>query len=393
MKITSALIVGLCIAILAAWASSPDPKFNPASFESEPLVSQLMPIEQAATLAQYLEEDGTRTTMLVLSVSEGTASGIDLRELGASSGEDPFAALAEADITPITKGEADDYFLLSLPFSELLASGPNGSRHIGTGTNFPEHADEANSSSVFQFPKFGRATPARTKVKAEEGVLLDYEVELCIRFDRSIGSVEDFDRATKGFFLCGDFTNRNALVHLADPDNLDSGVGFSDAKSGPDFFPTGPFLVVPNDWEAFVDSVRMTTDINGEPRQDARGSEMTLNFRQLVEKAFSDVSEQRFRYRDRFFRLVPESRIDQSAAVMSGTAEGTIFTPPTRGDIIEAGINYLRNGGPIGEADFLTIVRETFIENELAGGHFLQPGDTVRHRSNHLGSIEIRVTE
>ena len=92
----------------------------------------------------------------------------------------------------------------------------------------------------------------------------------------------DFDTAVKGLFLCGDFTNRNALVELVDPDNLDSGHGFSDSKSGPDFFPTGPFIVVPKDLASFVSNLRMTTSVNQQARQDARGGEMTLDFRQLA---------------------------------------------------------------------------------------------------------------
>ena len=272
-------------------------------------------------------------------------------------------------------------------------TGSNGDRHIGTGTNFPEHAEEANSGSVFQFPKFGPATPARTTVKAQPDVLLDYEIELCVRFDRDIRSAEDFDAAVKGFFLCGDFTNRNALVELADPDNLDSGYGFSDAKSGPDFYPSGPFLVIPADWAAFVDNLRMTTAVNDEPRQDARGGEMTLDFRQLVERSFTDMSEKRFLYRDGFEYLAPEQTIDTSMTLMSGTAEGVIFVPPTRGDMIEGLVDYLAAGGPISGTSLIDAVKQRFIRNELETAHFLQPGDVVHYRSSYLGDIKIRVVE
>jgi hypothetical protein len=39
----------------------------------------------------------------------------------------------------------------------------------------------------------------------------------------------------------------------------------------------------------------------------------------------------------------------------------------------------------------MDIARRKFIANELAGGHFLQPNDVVRHRSNFLGDIVITV--
>lgn len=391
--LTAPVLLGLAVlAVLAAWASAPDPSFNPASFEQRPLAQRLLPIEEAATLAQFIGPDGTHSTMIVLAADESSVTGVDLTRLGAQTGEDPFAALAQANITPLRQGEQGDWPQLTVPIADLLPSAPAGGRHIGTGTNFPEHAEEASSTAVFQFPKFGIATPARTQVRAESGILLDYEVELCMRFDREIANLADFDAATKGIFLCGDFTNRNALVHLADPDDLDSGSGFSDAKSGPDFFPTGPFLVVPRDWQAVARDLRMTTSLNGEPRQDARGGEMTLDFRALAEKALADMARPRFLFRGDMHLLAPHGRIERDMTLMSGTAEGTIFTPPSRADIIEAGLVYARNLGPFGERDFMDTARNRFIANELAGAHFLQPGDIVRHGSNYLGDIEVLVT-
>jgi 2-keto-4-pentenoate hydratase/2-oxohepta-3-ene-1,7-dioic acid hydratase in catechol pathway len=230
-------------------------------------------------------------------------------------------------------------------------------------------------------------------VQVGPGILLDYEVELCVRFDRELRAAEDFDIAVKGFFLCGDFTNRNALINLADPDNLDSGSGFSDAKSGPDFFPTGPFLVIPRDWRSFVSNIRITTSVNGSARQDARGSEMTLDFRALVDKAFDDMTEPRFLHRGEYSTLMPDGAIATTAALMSGTPEGTIFSPPTRGDIIEAMVAFVLAGGPLGDESFMDIARKRFISNELSGRHYLQPGDAVYHGSNYLGDIAVDVVE
>ena len=383
--------LALATAVFAAWATAPDPQFNPASFEDKPLVQQIAPLEEAITLAQVRAPDGGTRTLLVLARDGESVTGIDLAALGAPATGDPFAALAAADLAPVRAGRAGALPQVTVAIDALLPSGPAGTRHIGTGTNFPEHAAEADSGAVFQFPKFGPASPARTQVQAQPGILLDYEVEICVRFDRPLRAAEDFDRAVKAFFLCGDFTNRNALINLADPDNLDSGSGFSDAKSGPDFFPTGPFLVIPADWKAFVANLRMTTSVNGAPRQDARGGEMTLDFRALAQKAFTDMSAARFLYRGGYTKLMPDGAIPPSATLMSGTAEGTIFTPPTRADLIEAALAYAAAGGPLARQPALDIARRSFIANELAGGHFLQPGDEVRHGSSALGDIVITV--
>ena len=384
-------MIAMAVIVFTAWATSPDPQFNPASFEEEPLVQGFAPLEQAITLAQFRAPNGDTHTLLVLGREGESVTGIDLAELGTPATADPFAALAAVNLTPVLAGRAGTMPKVTVEISDLLPSGPAGTRQIGTGTNFPEHAEEAESGTVFQFPKFGPASPARTRVQAPEGVLLDYEVEICVRFDRTLRTVEDFDLAVKAFFLCGDFTNRNALINLADPDNLDSGSGFSDAKSGPDFFPTGPFLVIPRDWKTFVANIRMTTAINDAPRQDARGSEMTLDFRGLALKAFTDMTKSRFLYRGSYTTLMPDGAIPPSATLMSGTAEGTIFTPPTRRDLIDAAFAYVIAGGPFARQSPMDIAREKFIANELAGGHFLQPNDVVRHRSNVLGDIVITV--
>ncbi|MEM1132101.1 MAG: fumarylacetoacetate hydrolase family protein [Pseudomonadota bacterium] len=391
LKIGLGLSVLTVAGMFVAWATSPDPQFNTASFEDEALVERIAPMSEATTLAQFTGEGAEARTLLVLSFSEESVTGIDLVELGGKLSADPFKALASVSTLPTDIKAAQSYPTIEVPIALLLPAGSSGGRHIGTGTNFPEHAEEANSGSVFQFPKFGVATPARTTVTSQSDILLDYEVELCMRFDRDIASLEDFDAATKGVFLCGDFTNRNALVELADPDNLDSGSGFSDSKSGPGHFPTGPFLVIPKDWKAFVSDIRMTTNLNDEPRQDARGGEMTLDFRELVAKSLGDMSEPRFLYRDGYELLAPNASIEQSMTLMSGTSEGVIFTTPSRGDIIHAISNYLLAGGPLASSGFMEGAKATFIENELASGHFLQPGDTVRHGSSYLGNIEVKV--
>lgn len=390
--VVAMLLLGVA-ALAIAWATSPDPKFNPASFEQEELVPTVAPIELAATLAQVQQADGTIATLLVTSFDGVEATAADLSAESGIYGFDPFAVLAAFSQVQLEELASQADLLRSYPIAELLTAAPLGDRHIGTGTNFPEHAEEASSESVFQFPKFGRAGQARTMVQSKADVLLDYEVELCMRFDRDIASVEDFDAAVKGIFLCGDFTDRTKLMRLVDIDNLDSGHGFSDSKSRTDFYPAGPFLVVPRDWQSFVAEERFTTLVNGKPRQDARGGEMTMDFRALTQKALVDMDRPRFLYDDDYYHLAPNRQIDADMTLMSGTAEGVIFTQPSRADFIEGGLAYLFSGKWIvGEGPIPTAI-EAFLQNELESGHFLQPGDLVEHRSSHLGTIEVQVTD
>lgn len=397
MLIKYARILAIAILLISfltfiAWLSSPDPKFNKASFEAEALKQSIAEPETALTLAQYRSDSGAVNTLLVEAIIAGKVSGIDLTDLGAKRLDDPFAVLASVAAEDLSAAFSQPLERHVVEIADLLPTGPAGNRHLGIGTNFPEHAEEANSDSVFAFPKFGTATPARTTVSAPAGSLLDYEVELCIRFDRPIYSLEDFDEAVKGVFLCADFTDRIALLELADPDNLDSGYGFSDAKSGPGYYPTGPFLVIPADWSSFVANLRMMTFLNGEARQDARGHEMKLDFRALTEKVLSDMQVRRFYYADEFYKLAPKQRIDQDMTLMSGTAEGVIFTPPARHDYIEIVLAYLLRGGLFNGASIMDTAIPVFIKNEQVSGHYLKPGDEVVYKSNLLGDIVVDVT-
>ncbi|PWL25069.1 MAG: hypothetical protein DCO98_01480 [Altererythrobacter sp. XM-24bin4] len=52
-------MIGLIVIVLfLIWLTSPDPKFNPASFEDAPLEPGLAPLSEAVTLAQVMQANG-----------------------------------------------------------------------------------------------------------------------------------------------------------------------------------------------------------------------------------------------------------------------------------------------------------------------------------------------
>ena len=61
-----------------AWVSSPDPKYNPASFEEEPIEASLADLSEAIILAQYKSGDGETVTLLVEAYEGEFVTGIDL---------------------------------------------------------------------------------------------------------------------------------------------------------------------------------------------------------------------------------------------------------------------------------------------------------------------------
>lgn len=384
-------IIALVALLYVLKITAPDPKFNLATFEKTPLQSGILPTADGWTLAQTVVANGSVRTLLVTNFDADSVSAIDLKSVGGAESTNPFEVLASFTEQELAGLVNDESLSQSFAFSALVSVAGNADRHLAIGTNFPEHAEEAQSDSVFNFPKFGVATPARTSVDWIEGGLLDYEVELCLRFDRPIQSLEDFDAASKGFFLCGDFTERATLLRLIDADNLDSGTGFSDGKSGPGFFPSGALLVIPHDWQSFITNERMTTAMNGEPRQDARGGEMIYDFRALTSKVLSDMDKPRFLFKDDYVKLAPSNQIDQDMILMSGTSEGVIFTTPTRADFINALFTYIRNGAMFGDQTLYDTAIESFLGSEYKSGHFMQPGDQIEFNSASLGNIVVDV--
>lgn len=372
---------------------------NVISTENTPMVSSVLPADQAITLTQVRDKNEAVRTLLVTDTSDAVATTVDLVGYGATLNASPFRVITELGREKLTglfaqaqSGE-NGVATKTYPFSALEPAAGTAIRHIGSGTNFPEHAEETASELVFNFPKFGAPTPPVTTIAYDSEVLLDYEVEICVRFDRDIATIEDFDVAQKGFFLCGDFTDRSKLMRLIDPDNFDSGSGFSDSKSGPDFFPSGPFLVIPTDWKEFVAEERIQTYRGGELRQDSRGGEMIVNFRELVGNVLGDTTSTRFVFKGQNTLLVEDATISEGQALMSGTPEGVIFMPPTARQIARGIIGYVTSGTFLSSVSGYQRVIESFIDEERDSKRFLQIGETIDYVSSSMGSIHVSVVD
>jgi 2-keto-4-pentenoate hydratase/2-oxohepta-3-ene-1,7-dioic acid hydratase in catechol pathway len=395
--LTGALLAGAALGICLR----PPPGHNPAVFEGSPLIPGVAALDEAITLGLARDPDGVLTPVLVLGFEGQAAAGeAQGRETvrgkavpaSISGGETELMTLMTRAQPGALRALADDPSqpVRSWALSAFLPTG-RGERQIAAGTNFPEHAEEVAVAQPFQFPKFGPATPALATVAAAPAMLLDYEGELCLRFDRPVSSPETFEAALKGIFLCGDFTDRAVLTRLVRPGDVGSGIGFSDAKSGPDLFPTGPFLVFPRDWRAFVAAERFTTAVDGSPRQDARGRQMSLAFDALAARAVTDGDAPRWLHRGAPAQLAPGGVIAEGAALMSGTPAGVIYRPPDALEIA-CGIGaYVCLGRFLTGERPVAFVIERYLARLSAAGHFLQPGQTVRHASSRLGAITVHV--
>lgn len=391
-------ILTTLLLIAFVFGANEDPgRTNPISAETEPLIPSVLPVSEGFTFARVAAAEGKTRPLLVTGLSEAGVSAIDLSELGADPTADLFAAMRGMGARRLTalfhqaQGADGADLTQTYAWGRLLSVAGSGDRHVASGTNFIEHAEETESQSVFNFPKFGQPTPPVTTVARKEDMLLDYEVEICMMFDRDIAVIDDFDEAQKGVFLCGDFSDRAVLSRMIDVDNFDSGSGFSDAKSGPDFFPTGGLLVIPGDWESFVDKERIATFRNGQLRQDARGGEMILDFRQLTERVLADATSTRFVYQGGTHTLIEDRKIARDQVLMSGTPEGVIFMPPTWRQMTRGIMRYLSSGGFLTETSGYEAVVGSFIRDELNSRRFLQPDEQITHASASMGTVVVTV--
>ncbi|GAA0464972.1 hypothetical protein GCM10009096_01870 [Parasphingorhabdus litoris] len=366
-------------------------RMNRISAETQVLKPELAPVSTAFTFTQVEGTSGEVRVLLVTDYRGAHIEAIDLADLGAPVGADVFDASAAVGDEALkraatTRGSRSRYVI-----DDLLPSGAMVDKHLATGANFLEHAKEASSRTVFNFPKFGKPTPARTTLVVKPGTLMDYEAEISVRFDRDIRSIADFRAARMGFFLCGDFTDRARLVHMIDSKNIRSARGFSDAKSGADYFPTGPFLVIPHNWRTFIQKERIVTYLNGELRQDARGGEMILDFEALVAKALTNGGGGNYCFRGKPIPLLDDETIARGSAVMSGTGEGVIFMPPTWEDKLGGILDHILLGRFLHEKSPFNSIANRFVRNELKAERYMRVGDKVVHESSSMGAVHVKL--
>lgn len=345
----------------------------------------LAPFEKAHTFAQLRRDAGSSgpSTLLVLSLAPGGVTAIDLSALSGLHGLDAFDVVKRFDSAALDALARQPQRARRYPLASLLGVGPRGLAHVAAGTNYPAHGEETGVEGAFLFPKLAPASGPRMTVATAPGVLLDYEVEVCARFDRELRSMADFDAARKGLFLCGDFTDRATLVRNIDLRNITSGDGFADAKSGADRFPTGPFLVVPRDWKAFLAEVTIATYVDGRPRQGARAADMIKDLPTIVRETLQEAGTRTWSYRGGRIPMVERAAIGTESAVLTGTGDGVVFREP--GAAVMKEVMTARD-----RAAQLAVI-ERYLAGEAARRIYLQPGNRVRHSSNYLGWIEAGV--
>jgi 2-keto-4-pentenoate hydratase/2-oxohepta-3-ene-1,7-dioic acid hydratase in catechol pathway len=238
------------------------------------------------------------------------AKGIDTLALYRNLGSEVIRTALDSEVTFI------EWEALGLPFEPRPQA-------VAAGTNFAAHAEEVGlDEGPFLFPKISK--PSAWNDTLPESARLDYEVELCAV------PIDDYaieKPSALGVTLCNDFTDRWDLVRTIDLDGPLGRTGFADGKSGERRLPLGALLVVPQELDTFLDGVALGLAVNGDLRQQGRGSQMIWNASKVMQETLHQC-DQPYQYQGAELSLTECGAIKAGTVVMLGTPDGVAFQMP-----------------------------------------------------------------
>jgi 2,4-diketo-3-deoxy-L-fuconate hydrolase len=390
MRILSLAAIGLILAVTAAAfvvGFRPQPvQVPPRPAPTIPLRATLAiaPLDRALTFAR--SGDGVAAqTFAVSRYQDGVVTGVDLAPL-LQPGEDAIAAYNRLGYDAIVAFVATAKTSVSHDAATLAVPVDLRAVHAAVATNYPEHADEAKvRDGPFMFAKVAQPTASRATIPASQG-LLDYEVELCLV---TLSPLPAASGAKGGLVLCNDVTDRAALMRGADTNDIASGKGFTDGKSGAGFLPVGDLFVVPRDLKAFVEPLELHLSVNGEERQQTRVTTWIWDLdRLLVETAKRGGVSWRWREGSASLPISSDGIVPDRTLVLAGTPAGTVFKGPGPATFVRGAFDWVAR---LGRGGIVAAIVERTIRDDRASGGYLQPGDVVTIRADQLGTLENRV--
>jgi len=337
----------------------------------------IAPMDEALTFARTTD----RRTIGVLSYEEGNVEGIPIEDDKDAIdflnlyGYQGARALLEASKERVVV----DAKFLGVPVDL-------SDRHIAAGTNYRDHAEEAAvDGGPFLFPKYVTPTGPRAPIPAGDA-LLDYEVELCLVPMRDIPAGE---KATGGLVLCNDVTDRATLLREIDPENPQSGDGFTSGKSADGYLPVGDLFVVPRDLETFIKSLSLQLSVDGAERQRTKATLWIWDFDRILEEARTKKNVG-WRYWGGVATLPlnDDGALPARTMIMGGTPGGTVF----KGIYPSAYVRGIYAWITSGFADDIPHhVIEAQISAARESGDYLQTGSIVTIDVDKMGALANRI--
>lgn len=284
---------------------------------------------------------------------------------------------------------------IDVGYAALQPAGGLGEHHVAAAINYVDHARETalTPGEVFVFPKIGRSTGPFASVTAQADELLDWEVELCVRFDRTLSSTVDLKDARAALFLCHDWSERAVVVREFDEKHPKTAGGFTKGKSHPGYYQSSSIVLVPHDWRKLATMLTLELRVDGVVRQSGKTSEMILHIDELAALALERGAAPEYRTYDGFTAVLPHAVIEPEMTVLTGTPAGVAFSPPSTWFRMVNGIEYFVTGlfGPFYRTSPRGYVLEEYIAKLIAERVFLQPGQVVVSSGTYLGTLEAHI--
>jgi len=389
MRVLSFAAIGLLLvmAVAAFVGFRPQPVRVPARpAQATPLRATIAiaPTDKALTFARS-GQGAAAQTIVVTRYQDGVVTGVDLAPL-LLPGEDAIASHNRLGHDTIAAFVASAKASVSHDAATLAIPVDLRALHAAVATNYPEHADEAKvEGGPFMFAKITQPTSSRAAIPASKG-LLDYEVELCLV---TLSELPANAGAKGGLILCNDVTDRAALLRGADINDIASGKGFTDDKSGVGFLPVGELFVVPRDLKAFVEPLELHLSVNGEERQRTRVTSWIWDLdRLLLETAKRSGISWTWREGSAQLPVDTNGVLPDRTLVLAGTPAGTIFQSPGPATFVRGAVDWVAK---FGQGSPIAAIVERTITDDRASGGYLQAGDVVTIRVDQMGTLENRV--
>ena len=381
----------MTVAVLGMVACGPEVSQDPAetfALGQRENVAVADPAE-ALTFAR-VERDGVTRVIAVTRYAGGTIEGVDLSLLLEREVTDPITLFLEEGYDPLRQAllQAPPETRVAEPAVGLVIPVDLGDRHIAAGTNFPEHAGEADvEDGPFLFAKRVRPTGPRAPVSAGEA-LLDYEVELAWV---TLEPLAEGDRpAFMGLILCNDYTDRDALMRLIDVSDIPSGKGFATGKSFPGFLPVGDLFVVPRDHRAFAEARELRLYVNDSLRQQSALAAQVWDIDEIIAQTWARRDVTWDHRGEQVSLLDPSGVIPARTLLMSGTPAGTVFQGVDLGPRLSGLRAWILGGW---DRPVTQHVIEAYLREAHAEGRYLQPGDRVTVHVDAMGVIDNEIIQ
>jgi 2,4-diketo-3-deoxy-L-fuconate hydrolase len=351
---------------------------------------EIAPLSEAITFARFLKNESIHI-ICVSNYSNGIVSGIDLTSaLSENYNSDPIKLFLNIGYDSLVNIAKQNEYLISKPIDELILPVNLEGHHIAAGVNFPEHANETGvSDGPFLFPKIVKPTSAYSTVSTKKG-LLDYEAEIAWVVLEPLNKFQIPEYM--GLILCNDYTDRETLLHHIDPNNLESGEGFTTGKSFEGYLPVGNLFIIPKDYHSFTNNIELSLYVNKKLRQQSFVVRAVWQIDELLNQSWKrkDVKWSYNNKKVSLFMNDNNTVIQDGVMIMSGTPPGTVFNEINTEEKLSGAIDWLFLGWKKSVQEHAI---DDYISDAKAAGIYLLPGDNVDVHVNKMGVIRNIITE